>query len=276
MIVVVPTLLSLLAFLLKLRFPIRTKEQNEVIAEGIGLHILGKSAHCPISDTDYSFVHMTKTEQRKAYMLDYFSGLENAVKYLADPLNRARKLVYLSQKQLVIAIICLCLAAGMVGGTYHFLTEDDFVVACGTGSNSSLNNSEWDYENPDAFCGISQPDGTSSDLSFLPVIGIVFFGVSVTAIGFTYLRLKGAHKLAADEVESTTVQKIILQRRQLAQVSDFDTSICEGFRTLRTDSPSRKRKMKTSSSLEMTGYSGKDAKPQFAQVTGYDDAYGSL
>eukprot|EP01043_Picozoa_sp_COSAG02_P114033 COSAG02_NODE_50311_length_321_cov_0.819820_1_plen_106_part_11 len=55
-IIVIPTTLAVLAFIMKLRFPIRTRSQNLLVSEGIGRHMVGSSALCPISKVDYTLV----------------------------------------------------------------------------------------------------------------------------------------------------------------------------------------------------------------------------
>lgn len=69
-IIIIPTLLSISAFVLKLRFPIRSPEQNSLISAGIGLHAMGKEATDPISQHAISLV---KAEQDE---LEHFNRCE--------------------------------------------------------------------------------------------------------------------------------------------------------------------------------------------------------
>ena len=246
-IIVLPTLLSLCAFFLKLRFPIKTKKQNETIAEGIGLHILGKSAPCPISKHDYSFVRMKKDEQKNAYLLDYFGGSDVAKAYLAEPKRQGKKLIAKATKEVVISICCLIGACGMVAGTWDFLTsDDDSEEGCVPTSSAASNATA--FADPDSFCGVAYADGVSTDLSFLPVIGIVFFGVSTTALAFAYMRLKGAKRLKHCNITSVTVQKVILQREQIEACGNFESSVCAGLQELRTG---MKKRRASSQGVEM-------------------------
>ena len=48
-IVIIPTLASILSFFLKVRFQLKTKEQVDKICIGVGKHLIGESAEDPIS-----------------------------------------------------------------------------------------------------------------------------------------------------------------------------------------------------------------------------------
>eukprot|EP00947_MAST-08B_sp_MAST-8B-sp1_P005580 g5580.t1 len=50
---VIPSMFSLAAFFLKARYPIWTERQNDLVGSGIGNHLLGKPANCPISGVQY-------------------------------------------------------------------------------------------------------------------------------------------------------------------------------------------------------------------------------
>lgn len=63
------------------------------------------------------------------------------------------------------------------------------------------------------------------DLSFLPVLGVVLFGVSITAFAAAGLRVKGARALAANPPSPESVIKILKQRKLKERCRDFDASI---------------------------------------------------
>ena len=67
-IIAIPTFLSVVAFILKLRYPLRTKKQNELVGVGIGQHLAGKSGVCPISGTVYEVVELDQSEKTEAYV----------------------------------------------------------------------------------------------------------------------------------------------------------------------------------------------------------------
>ena len=83
--VTIPTILSLLAFVLKLRFPLKNAKQNEAISEGIAEHMLHLSADCPITGTPYKLVTLTPEEQQDTYTMDNFMGAKVAEGFLTNP-----------------------------------------------------------------------------------------------------------------------------------------------------------------------------------------------
>lgn len=75
--VIIPTLFSILAFLLKLKFPLKTKEQCDHVSEGIAKHMMGKPAREPLSGISFSLTEFDNDDQQQlAYLLDNFPGVK--------------------------------------------------------------------------------------------------------------------------------------------------------------------------------------------------------
>lgn len=70
------------------------------------------------------------------------------------------------------------------------------------------------------------------DLQVVPVLSIVGFGLGITLLAFTSLRLKTARTLAALNPPESILQKILQQRRDLARLRQFDASM---FSTCRNE-----------------------------------------
>ena len=104
-IIVIPTTLAVVAFALKLRFPIRTRSQNLSISEGIGRHMVGSSATCPISKHDFTLIKPSDdTETAQFNRLDNFPGV-TPIKQLLTGDDGAVKLVTKTTLQFIFAII---------------------------------------------------------------------------------------------------------------------------------------------------------------------------
>ena len=70
--VVIPTGISLLGFFIKRHFPFKSKNQIDLIAEGVGNHLLKKSAVDPITHAVIEYIPISKAEQLAIFRLDYF------------------------------------------------------------------------------------------------------------------------------------------------------------------------------------------------------------
>jgi Na+/melibiose symporter-like transporter len=81
MIVVIPVVLLLISIIYKFSMPLAYKEQCELIADGIGLHLLGKESPDPISGNDYIYPVYTNAEQRKIDVMDHFPTVDDALTY---------------------------------------------------------------------------------------------------------------------------------------------------------------------------------------------------
>lgn len=74
-IIYVPSIAAFCAFLIKLRFPLRTQRDNEIITEGVSRHILGLPAEDPCSGIKFlPIAFKTKEEINTKNLLDAFPG----------------------------------------------------------------------------------------------------------------------------------------------------------------------------------------------------------
>eukprot|EP00039_Didymoeca_costata_P008779 m.116284 g.116284 ORF g.116284 m.116284 type:complete len:901 (-) comp14228_c0_seq2:244-2946(-) len=229
--IAIPTSLSLLAFFLKLRFPLKSVKQNEKISEGIGQHLLGKPAKCPVSGVSYSLLPLSEAEMKDAYRLDNFMGSKVCDRALKDPEKESKRFLKVSFTQLSLAIAAMVGSAAWVGGTFSLLKSgDDNIAVCDLSGQSSANSSIMAFSDPDASCGV-RIEGLEVNLSFIPVLGVVFFGVSVTGVFITCLRAAGARSLAKNMPGKELLEKIREQRVLKEKCREFDTSIMQACKS---------------------------------------------
>jgi Na+/melibiose symporter-like transporter len=158
-IVIIPSALSFLAFALKTRFPLKTKEQTDDISTGIGQHMLGLPAIDPLSGMEYSLLSLTDKERTVANLLDNFPGVDPLDRLLSDPAAGAIAIRRDMRRQLIYSCVAVVTSLVAVLTSFRLIS--------------------------------------SKNLSFLPVLFIIVFGASITATGFCYLRLGAANKLVA-------------------------------------------------------------------------------
>ena len=158
-IVIIPSALSFLAFALKTRFPLKTKEQTDDISTGIGQHMLGLPAIDPLSGMEYSLLSLTDKERTVANLLDNFPGVDPLDRLLSDPAAGAIAIRRDMRRQLIYSCVAVVTSLVAVLTSFRLIS--------------------------------------SKNLSFLPVLFIIVFGAFVTATGFCYLRLGAANKLVA-------------------------------------------------------------------------------
>ena len=77
MIIGVPVFLLLISIVYKLSMPLRYKEQCDLIADGIGLHMLGMDSPDPITGKDYGITEFTAAERRKLDVIDHFPSMHD-------------------------------------------------------------------------------------------------------------------------------------------------------------------------------------------------------
>jgi len=78
MIIWVPFSLMLISIYYKFTMPLRYKKQSELIADGIGLHILGLPSPDPLTGIEYDLPRFSAAERRKVDVLDHFPYREDA------------------------------------------------------------------------------------------------------------------------------------------------------------------------------------------------------
>eukprot|EP00808_Paulinella_micropora_P019709 g69819.t1 len=201
MIIWLPALLSFWAWWLKCWYPLRTHKQNELITEGIANHLLGKESVDPCSGVMYKLVHFDEKEAELTNLVDFFPGVQVVSKLLASK-TYVRTLV---QWMFVEVIFAVLWAIAFL--LLSFFTFDLLV----------------------------------GDLSYIPVVAIVCFGLGITACGFTFMRLGAAWRLRKfmesqdlDEHARNTLKKLEVQRINQNRVRTFkitlDWTILKYFR----------------------------------------------
>ena len=182
--VIVASSFSILAFFLKFRYPLKSKEQNDLIAQGVGHHMKGEAGIDPISGTEYALAKFSAEEQEKLYLLNNFMGID-FLKGLTNNYHLATKRLYDKMvMSLVVGIAIFLLASG---------------TAMYTVSRNWLNNRM---------------------LSFVPVMAIIFVGAGLTYVAFNSLRLKAAKGLRATTMDREFLERVINHRRSIKAIFD--------------------------------------------------------
>ena len=241
-IIVLPTSLSLLAFILKLRFPICTRSQNLAISEGIGRHLVGSAAVDPISGVNYTLVKPSVDEIDMFNRIDNFPG-RTPVKWMLDGVPGYKKLVTKAKLQFVFGCLFSVGAIAGVSLTWTYLSEPGWCwylngtqgVDAATESQcvGGVPDSTWSiYGSTNSWmttsCQVANGDhvfapdqaacnatGTGSvwveaslNVSFLPVLFLVLFGVSITLIVLGAGRLYTARKLRDSPASIDLLEKM--------------------------------------------------------------------
>jgi len=198
----IPSMLAFGAFILKLRFPLTTSRHNELITEGVSLHLLGKPAEDPCTGRMYKEVHFTVDEQPIVDMLGAFPGVA-PVKGLLGPdsmggIKAGKDFIKTkATKQLGLAFLWLLTFLLIVMFTFRFLMSTD---------------------------------AEDENLQVIPVLAIVGFGMGITGMGFTILRFQAAGSIMRSSPKRSTLKKILKQREELSALRDFDATIRKGCR----------------------------------------------
>merc|ERR1711871_746784 len=83
-IIYVPSFCAFCAFLIKLRFPLATKEHNDMILQGVAKHDIGLEAMDPCSGEMYRPVHFGDEDAETADLLNYFPGVSVIERFKKD------------------------------------------------------------------------------------------------------------------------------------------------------------------------------------------------
>mmetsp|Transcript_6737 Transcript_6737/g.8409 ORF Transcript_6737/g.8409 Transcript_6737/m.8409 type:complete len:1212 (+) Transcript_6737:285-3920(+) len=197
--VIIPTTLSVVSFLLKYRFPLKTKEMVDDISVGIGLHLYNKPAVDPISKIELKLMpNLTKEELDVINLLDYFpdsSWLERVSQKATTDQSSTSKEAIIQDSQAEIqelvkreirsiAVSILSLAGAFVGVCYTFHWLDNAM------------------------------------LSVVPVVLVIVFGSSVTCTLFFTLRLLAALNLKKriPRIPPDLIRRILDQRKCLDKI----------------------------------------------------------
>ena len=161
-IIYIPSACALGAFLLKLRFPLTTKEHNRLVLHGVAEHAVGREARDPCSGKMYRPVHFAEDDIETAQLLDSFPGISILEEFVKDTKKTSEKILFWTRLQLACHFLDHRLAAASVV-TFPILMSTK---------------------------------RKDLDIQIIPVLCIVCFGGGITP-GFSFLRLKAAMKLRA-------------------------------------------------------------------------------
>ena len=231
--VVIPTLASLAATYFKWKFPLRTKEQCDMIGSGVGKHLLGKikssmaiqknghfefnrelilffyifvfalqtspgnSAPEPITNIKYKLEKFKDSELPSAYLLDSFRGIKIIKDLLADPIATATENILKCKIKVIVAFtsICLSIISTYVTTNVNICTRSNDPDSC--------------------FYMLEEPK-----FSFFPVISIICFGMSLTAVAFTLLKWNAAKRLLENIPDRVVLLKVLSQRKVVFSVQE--------------------------------------------------------
>ena len=194
-IIYLPSFLAFSAFTVKMRFPLTSKKHNDLIHEGVAAHLVGKEAMDPCSGKPYRPVHFEADEKESVELMGNFPGLIVIQDFIKNPTEAKNKLVAKSKLHLCMAIFWLAGFAGISAGSFGLL----------------LSTKKEDV-----------------DLQFIPVLAIVGFGMGITLIAFTVLRLMGAKELANHTPTEHCLKKLLKTREQLDGLKDFPCDLKTG------------------------------------------------
>ena len=195
-IIYIPFAMVMGAFILKLKYPLRTSAQLEMVRNGIAVHdVQKKEALDPCTDTMYLPVDFLEEEMETVEIMNHFRGLEVIQAFINDPKKASVDLLKTAKVQLLLASIWFFVFLVASATTFEFLVSTD---------------------------------PKKQVLQFVPVLCIVFMAVGITAMCGTYLRLRGARMILTHEPNQHALKKILKQRTDLAKLRKFDDSIRGG------------------------------------------------
>eukprot|EP00943_MAST-04B_sp_MAST-4B-sp1_P004026 g4026.t1 len=195
-IIYIPFLMVMGAFVLKLKYPLRTSFQLEQVRNGIAVHDKQKAASKdPCTGIMYLPVDFLDEELETVEIMNHFRGLAVIQDFIDDPKKASGALLKLAKMQLLLAFTWFFVFLVASASTFEYLVSVD-------------------------------PDKMA--LQFVPVLCIVFMAIGVTAMCGAYLRLRGARMILDHEPNQHALKKILKQRTDLAALRKFDDSIRGG------------------------------------------------
>lgn len=199
-IIYIPSALAFGAFLIKLRFPLKTQRHNDVISEGIAEHLVGNPAADACSGKPYRPVNYTDDEMETVDIVGNFTGVAIIESLLEDVSTGSRLILRKARIQLALGVMWLLTFASVSFATFPLLLSEK---------------------------------KSEMDLQVIPVLSIVGFGIGITIIAFTTLRLRGANQLQKRTPQRETLEKMKCEREALEELRQFDTSITSSLPCLR-------------------------------------------
>ena len=205
-IIYIPSALAFGAFLIKLRYPLRTARDNDMICEGVSQHLLGRPAMDPCSGIMYQPVDFNEDEQHTVDLLGSFPGIDVVKGMLANWEQGTASIKKRSVMQLAGALVWLVVWAIVTGSTFFLLQTPE--------------NLEGD--------ALKEEMDRRGELQFIPVLSIVAFGMGITLVGFSVLRLIAANKLHDHRPTKATLEKILKMRTDLRALKQYRSGCREG------------------------------------------------
>lgn len=142
----------------------------------------GKSAPEPVTGIEMKLQKFTDEELEKVQILDAFRGVSIVENLLQDAPAAVAKNVAVAKKKLAMALIMQIAAIICVWLTNFFQM----------------------IENP--------------KLSLFPVLGIIWFGISLTAVAFNIMKLKNAQSLSRNIPSKSVLSRVLDQRKLISRV----------------------------------------------------------
>lgn len=197
-IIYIPAAFAFTAFLIKLRYPLRTDEDCDLVTEGVSLHLTGQPAEDPCSGIMYQNVDFNDHERETLDLVGSFPGVSTVQMLLDNWADGTARIKKRSMLQLIGAFVWLIVWGAITGGTAFLLMSTD---------------------------------PKEIELQFIPVLSIVFFGMGITLVGASALRLKAAYTLARHKFEPDTLKKELKSRKDLLALKQFPATIMGGCTT---------------------------------------------
>eukprot|EP00736_Rhodelphis_marinus_P000689 Rmarinus@m.29888 len=161
--VFLPFACCVFGFLVKLKYPLKTREMNQVVAEGIQKHMNGKPAVDPVTGLDHSILELTEEEGEKVWILENFS-----VKALLQYRRSGYDASCICDSMLTLTLVGASMVigfVGMVGGMFWALDD--------------------------------------AKLSIVPILSVIGAGMSTCFLCVSAMRLQAARKLKGLDLKAS-------------------------------------------------------------------------
>lgn len=183
--VIIPSVAMLASYLVKLRYPLRTDEQVQQIAEGIAMHQEGHPCYDPVvGKNGITILKLDEEEQRLAFLLDNFSW---------KTLQGFRKSGGRSPRHMLLEVRLLALLG--------FASFAGFIIVI-----------VFTFELLD-----------NDALAWVPAFSAIMTGVSLCFGGVNFLRMQAAQELEGVEVPLELVERIIAHKMRGQRGGDLVT-----------------------------------------------------
>jgi hypothetical protein len=158
------------------------------ISEGIGRHMLGKSATDPLSNVQVRRPHVDDVHRSQVDVLDTFPGLKPLRHLIANARQGVNYIQRGAKVQFTLSLVAILLTGCGFASTTRFLVTND----------------------PDL-----------QKLSVVPVLCIVLFGMAVNFLVFSSKRLTVVRQLQANIPQPELLQRVMVTREEIIQTQQF-------------------------------------------------------